>query len=37
MVADPEPNEIIAILNCYGPVMDANPNRPKAAHFLEME
>jgi hypothetical protein len=35
--ADPNPNEIFAIRNRKGPVVDSNSDRPKLADFFEME
>lgn len=37
MVADPEPNEVIARLDRERAIRDSDTSRPEAAHFLEVE
>jgi hypothetical protein len=37
MGADPEPDEVLLLLNGKRPVVEADPRGPEAADFLEME
>lgn len=37
MIADPEPNHVVAVARSQGPLLDTSSDGPIAPHFLEVE